>query len=77
MKVTALLTGRGNNTLKDKNILDVAKQIANFMFGTYTLSEGLLHAKDLLDLEEEFQSNIGNEEKPSYPKFSQFKGHFV
>ena len=23
MKVTALLTGRGNNTLKDKNILDV------------------------------------------------------
>ena len=23
MKVTALLTGRGNNTLKDKNILDI------------------------------------------------------
>jgi CMP-N-acetylneuraminic acid synthetase len=23
VKVTALLTGRGNNTLKDKNILDV------------------------------------------------------
>lgn len=23
MRVTALLTGRGNNTLKDKNILDV------------------------------------------------------
>ena len=23
MKVTALLTGRGNNTLKDKNVLDV------------------------------------------------------
>lgn len=35
----------------DKNILDVAKQIANFMFGTYTLSEGLLHTKDLLDLD--------------------------
>ena len=23
MKVTALLTGRGNNTLKDKNVLDI------------------------------------------------------
>ncbi len=35
----------------DKNILDVAKQIANLMFGTYTLSEGLLHTRDLLDLD--------------------------
>ena len=23
MKTTALLTGRGNNTLKDKNVLDI------------------------------------------------------
>ena len=35
----------------DKNILDIAKQISNLMFGTYTLSEGLLHVKDLLKLD--------------------------
>lgn len=35
----------------DKNILDIAKQISNLMFGTYTLSEGLFHVKDLLKLD--------------------------
>ena len=27
MKTIALLTGRGNNTLKDKNILDISKPL--------------------------------------------------
>lgn len=35
----------------DKNILDIAKQIANLIFGTYTMSEGLLHVKDLINLD--------------------------
>lgn len=35
----------------DKNILDIAKQIANLIFGTYTMSEGLLYVKDLINLD--------------------------
>ena len=35
----------------DKGILDIAKQLANLMFGTYTLSDGLSHVNDLLELE--------------------------
>lgn len=34
----------------DKAFLDVGKQLANLMFGTYSLSEGLSHVKDLLSL---------------------------
>lgn len=32
----------------DKAFLDVGKQLANLMFGTYSLSEGLSHVKDFL-----------------------------
>lgn len=34
----------------DKAFLSVGKQLANLMFGTYSLSEGLSHIKDLLSL---------------------------
>jgi hypothetical protein len=34
----------------DKAFLDIAKQLANLMFGTYTLSDGSSHIKELLDL---------------------------
>lgn len=34
----------------DKAFLDVGKQLANLMFGTYSLSEGLSYTKDLLML---------------------------
>jgi len=34
----------------DKTFLDVGKQIANLMFGTYSLSEGLAHMPELLSL---------------------------
>ncbi|WMJ22424.1 hypothetical protein RBG61_10550 [Paludicola sp. MB14-C6] len=34
----------------DKAFLDIGKQLANLMFGTYSLSEGLSHITDLLSL---------------------------
>ena len=37
----------------DKSMLDIAKQLSNLLFGTYTLSEGLSYVKELLQLDYE------------------------
>ena len=51
----------------DKTLLDVGKQVANLMFGTYSLSQGLSHMTELLSLSyEDICDRMCNCEFPAF-----------
>jgi hypothetical protein len=41
----------------DRNLLEICKQLSNILFGTISMSEGLLHTNDYLSMDAEAVRN--------------------